>query len=97
MEQNSTTRLTEDDLRAAGASALFVAYYREAGPAASARREVERGPFDLEELNESPNRGGGFFKALWTGDEVGALRRADSKNARILEAVTGKTREDTFA
>jgi hypothetical protein len=97
-EANSADReYSSDELRDAGASALFVAYYQTADTDASARREIESGPFSLEELNEKPRLGGGFFAALWNGDEVQALRRADSKNAAILEIVTGKTREDTFA
>lgn len=97
MEGDSTEReYTEAELRAAGASALFVAYYKVADAGASARREVEQGPFSLEELNENPSLGGGFFNALWSGDEVQALRRADGHNSTILEEVTGKTREDTF-
>lgn len=96
MEDNSTNRLTEAELRSAGASDLFVSYYRAAPPQASARREVETGAFDLEQLSDDPSVGGHFFEALWTGDEVGALRRADARNAAVLEEVTGKTREDTF-
>lgn len=100
MEQNTNSELdrmfTEEELRDRGASALFVAYYKEADASASARREVEEGPFTLLALNDAPQLGGGFFEALWTGDETAALRRADSHNARILERVTGRTREDTF-
>ena len=83
-------------LENAGASPLFVEYYDEAPTGASARREVESGPFSLDELNQSPALGGGFFEALWEGDTTQAIRRADSSNARILESVTGMTREDTF-
>lgn len=99
MEQTMPTNerdFTESQLRNAGASALFVAYYKAATPNASARREIEQGPFDLEELNDNPSLGGGFFNALWSGDETAALRRADASNAAILQTVTGKTREDTF-
>ena len=87
---------SEESLRNSGASALYVAYYQAASASASARREVESGPFTLEELNASPELGGGFFAALWNGNETQALRRADSRNAKILKEVTGKTREDTF-
>jgi hypothetical protein len=86
----------EATLADAGASPLFVEYYDEAPTGASARREVESGPFSLDELNQSPSLGGGFFEALWEGDTTQAIRRADSSNARILESVTGMTREDTF-
>jgi hypothetical protein len=86
----------ETMLENAGASPLFVEYYDEAPAGASARREVESGPFSLDELNQSPELGGGFFQALWEGDTTKAIRRADSSNARILESITGMTREDTF-
>jgi hypothetical protein len=97
MEGDSTNReYTEDELRDAGASALFCGYYRIADAGASARREVESGPFSLDKLNDNPQLGGGFFAALWEGDETQALRRADSHNSTILEEVTGKTQEDTL-
>ena len=86
-KQNSTDALTEEQLRNAGASALFVAYYKAASPKATARSEVDRGPFTLEELNNSPHLGGGFFKALWNGNEVEARRRADTNNSRILDSL----------
>ena len=86
----------EATLADAGASPLFVEYYDKAPTGASARREVESGPFSLDELNQSPSLGGGFFEALWEGDTTQAIRRADSSNASILESVTGMTREDTF-
>jgi len=95
-ETPSDRMYSEDELREAGASALFVAYYKAADAGATARREVERGPFSLDELDDNPSLGGGFFEALWTGDEVQALRRADGHNSTILETVTGKTRADTF-
>jgi hypothetical protein len=100
MEAETTTSesrtYTEQELREAGASALYIAYYNVASAKASARSEVERGPFTLDELNNTPRLGGGFFKALWTGDETAALRRADSSNAAILEVAIGKTAADTF-
>jgi hypothetical protein len=92
-EENSYNGAT---LASAGASLLFVEYYDEAPSGASARREVESGPFSLDELDESPSLGGGFFEALWEGNTTQAIRRADAANARILESVTGLTREDTF-
>jgi hypothetical protein len=94
MEQDNS--YDEATLTNAGASLLFVEYYDEAPTGASARREVESGPFTLDELNQSPSLGGGFFEALWEGDTTQAIRRADSSNARILESVTGMKREDTF-
>jgi len=90
MEGDSTNELTEAELRTAGASALFVAYYKIAPSDASARSEVESGPFSLSDLNDNPNLGGGFFAALWNGDESGAFARADSRNLTILEEATGK-------
>lgn len=95
MEQDKT--YSEDELLNAGASALFCAYYKIADSGASAVCEVEQGPFSLEELNNSPHLGGGFFKALWSGNEKMALRQADGHNSTILEEATGKTRADTFA
>lgn len=75
------------DLRAAGASNLFVRYYENAPADASARREVERGPFSLEKLNDQPSLGGGFFAALWKGNMPAARRRADQNNRRILDGI----------
>jgi len=92
----SQTPYDDAQLRNAGASTLFVEYYDEAPAGASARREVESGPFSLDDLDEAPTLGGGFFEALWEGDTTQAIRRADSSNAAILERVTGMTREDTF-
>lgn len=96
MDSELDRLFTEDTLRDKGASDLFLAYYFAADGTASARREVESGPFPMETLNEKPHLGGGFFQALWEGDEVQALRRADTKNHAILAHLTGKTREDTF-
>jgi len=84
MEAETTTPM-ESKLRNAGASALFVAYYKAAPPEATARREVDSGPFSLEDLNESPHLGGGFFQALWNGNESNARARADSNNSEILD------------
>lgn len=99
MEQkttNSTDTLTKDQLRNAGASRLFIEYYNEAESNASARKEVEQGPFSLEELNDNPNLGGGFFAALWRGEETGAFSRADSRNLAILESATGRSKTETM-
>lgn len=76
------------ELRNAGASELFVNYYLAAPEGASARREVESGPFSLGELNDSPALGGGFFAALWNGNLWKAWRLADSKNATVLESAS---------
>jgi hypothetical protein len=99
MEQkttNSTEAFTEDQLRHAGASRLFIEYYNEAEPDASARSEVEHGPFSLEELNDNPNLGGGFFAALWRGEETEAFGRADSRNLAILESATGRSKKEAM-
>lgn len=91
MKGDSTKReFTREVLRAAGASAMFVAYYMNAPAGASARREVDSGPFTLDELSETPHLGGGFFEALWSGNESAARRRADSQNSRILEEIKQK-------
>jgi hypothetical protein len=88
MEGDSTEReFTREQLRTAGASAMFIAYYINAPANASARREVEQGPFDLSDLNDSPRLGGGFFAALWNGNESAARRHADSQNSQILEEI----------
>jgi len=94
--ESTNRQYSTQELVNAGASQLFADYYHLAGENASARREVERGPFSLDKLSENPQIGGGFFAALWEGNTVQAIRRADSQNARILESITGMTREDTF-
>jgi hypothetical protein len=94
--ESTNRQYSTQDLLEAGASQLFADYYELAGENASARREVEKGPFSLDKLSQNPDIGGGFFAALWEGDTVQAIRRADSQNARILESVTGMTRADTF-
>jgi hypothetical protein len=96
-ETMSERQYSTDELLDAGASDLFASYYEAAPNNASGRREVEKGVFDLDELNDNPSLGGGFFESLWNGDMIQAIRRADSHNAKILEEVTGMTREDTFA
>lgn len=80
-----THQYTEAELRDAGASDLFIRYYKAAPPSASARWEVEAGPFDLEELNDRPHVGGHFFSHLWEGDADAAWARADLSNRAILE------------
>lgn len=95
--KSANREYSAQELREAGASELFISYYQIAPSTASARSEVENSLFDLSDLNERPSRGGGFFEALWSGDEVQAIRRADTNNEEILKEVTGKTREDTFA
>jgi hypothetical protein len=88
MEGDSNARaFTREELRTAGASAMFIAYYMNAPPQASARREIEQGPFMLSELNDTPRLGGGFFQALWNGDESAARRRADITNSQVLEEI----------
>jgi hypothetical protein len=100
MEAENTTSerrtFTDEELRNAGASALYIAYYNEAGYKASARSEVERGPFTLEELDNTPNLGGGFFAALWRGYETKAFGRADSKNLSILESATARSKQEVM-
>jgi len=99
MEQQNTTstdELTEQELWNAGASRLFIEYYNEAEPDASARSEVEQGPFTLDELDDNPNLGGGFFAALWRGEESGAFGRADSRNLAILESATGRSKKEAM-
>jgi hypothetical protein len=88
MEAETTmTEVSEEDLRQAGASSLFAHYYDEAPDTASAVREVDRGPFSLDELAERPHLGGHFFEALWNGHETRAVRRADGQNREILQDV----------
>ena len=96
MEGDNSTNdeLTNEELRNAGASALFVAYYNEAPTGASARVEVESGPFSLDELADDPYLGGGFFAALWNGDEMRAVSGADGKNLPIMEEVLGREKAE---
>ncbi len=72
------------ELRAAGASTLFIDYYNTAPPQASARREVDRSD-DIMGIGEDPARGGHFFEYLWKGYTSKAWFRADSLNRQILE------------
>lgn len=76
---------TVSKLQAAGASELLIEYYKRAPKSASAVREIENGPFSVEELAEKPSVGGGFFQALWNGDRETARFRADSQNRSIIE------------
>jgi len=81
--------VSEAELIDAGASDLFVSYYNTAPESASARQEVDTGRFELSELAEKPQLGGGFFEALWNGDERTAVRRADGANRGILRETSG--------
>jgi hypothetical protein len=81
--------VSEAELIDAGASDLFVSYYNTAPESASARHEVDTGRFELSELAEKPQLGGGFFEALWNGDERTAVRRADGANRGILRETPG--------
>jgi hypothetical protein len=88
MEAETTNmEVSEGELRQSGASSLFVHYYTEAPKSASARAEVEQGPFTLEQLAANPSRGGHFFEALWNGHETRAVQRADGRNRQILQDV----------
>lgn len=88
MEKQTTMFGTSDNvLLAAGASNLFVSYYHAAPEGASARHEIDSGPFSLYELAEKPHLGGGFFEALWKGEERKAVRRADGWNREILKSM----------
>lgn len=77
---------SEAALIEAGASDLFVSYYDTAPERASARHEIDSGPFSLYELADRPHLGGGFFEALWNGNEEQAVWRADNWNREILRA-----------
>jgi len=72
------------ELRAAGASTLFIDYYYTAPADASARRTVDTSD-DILGLGRSPAMGGHFFKHLWEGRTSKAWMYADSKNRRILQ------------
>jgi len=89
MEKQTTMFGTSDNaLLAAGASDLFVSYYNTAPERASARHEIDSGPFSLYELAEKPRLGGGFFEALWKGEEQKAFNRADAWNREILNSMS---------
>jgi hypothetical protein len=70
-----------------GASELFIEYYEYAPGNASARAEIEVGPFSIEELADNPRLGGHFFEALWEGDRLEASHRADIRNSRLLTSI----------
>ena len=90
MEANTPmSDVTDEKLLAAGASELFVRYFNTAPESASARHEIETGRFSLSELGEQPALGGGFFEALWNGEERSAVRRADGRNRGILKDTPG--------
>lgn len=83
MEQNHT--LTEDELRNAGASATYIAYYQAAqrlGESTPSTNHAER------VVNEGVSySGGGFHDALWEANtrfNGSNPYGADGKNSRIL-------------
>lgn len=86
MESDSTTEaLTEEELRDAGASAVFTAYYltaQEMGIETNATRHAEK--VVREGVTYS---GGGFFDALWDADYRWSGDNpfgADDQNKKIL-------------
>ena len=84
VNQSTPRTYSTGELRAAGASILFIDYYHTAPPQASARREVDRSD-DIMGIGEDPARGGHFFEYLWNGDTSNAWYRADSLNRMILK------------
>ena len=80
---------SQGELRAAGASDLFIDYYFEAPPQARARRKVDRSD-DIMGIGEDPARGGLFFERLWKGDTSKAWLWADNRNREILKRLASE-------
>jgi len=74
------------ELRAAGASTLFIDYYYTAPANASARRMVDRSD-DILGIGRNPAIGGHFFKHLWEGRTSKAWAYADNANRSILDEI----------
>jgi len=89
MEQNTTSdegTLTEEQLREAGASASYIAYYQAAARMGESTASTTHAEMTVNH-GISADSGGSFHKSLWHNEPRGNSSNpygADSRNMRIL-------------
>lgn len=83
IETLTSNRYTEEELREAGASELFIKFYQNAPKEHPLRRGLEKNQ-DLELISEKPYIGGPFVKHLWKGNETEVIRTATETENKIF-------------